>query len=305
MGRVHRVRQTEIHHDWDRSLEPVVAIRSGDVVVFDCPLGGDPAMREDSTLEEIDLDAFRFNLAGPVLVDGARPGDTLEIEVVDLRPDDWGFTMIVPGLGLLPADFPHAYLKTWDLRRRSAAELVPGVTVPVSPFLGTMGTHPGAPDRLGPIAPHRGGGNIDNRHLTRSSRLWLPVWCDGALFSCGDGHAAQGDGEICVSAIECGMRATLRFELHRTTITAPRFAATGPPAESGGPYYGTMGIADDLLEGARTAARAMIEWLVEDRSLSPEDAYVLCSVAADLRIHEVVDDGVWNVGLTIPLSVFD
>ena len=278
-------------------------IRSGDTVTFDCLLGGDAAMEEHWTLDDIDLEALRFNLAGPVYVEEARPGDTLEIEVLDLSPGDWGYTMVLPEVGLLPADFPSAYLKTWNLRSRSAAELVPGVAVPIDPFLGTMGTDPGLPGRVDPMAPHRGGGNIDNRHLTRSARLWLPVWREGALFSTGDGHAAQGDGEVCVSAIECAMMATLRFTLHRTSIPAPRFAASTPPGD-GGPYWGTMGIADDLLEGARMAARAMIAWLVDERSLSPEDAYVLCSVAADLKIHEVVDDGVWNVGMTLPLSTF-
>ena len=148
---------------------------------------------------------------------------------------------------------------------------------------------------------------MDNRHLTEGSTLWLPVLCEGALFSCGDPHAAQGDGEVCVSAIECAMQATLRFHLRRRSIPAPAFRSPPGPlalsAASAG-YYATMGIAPDLMDGAKAAVRAMIAWLVEERGLSREDAYVLCSVAGDLKILEVVDAGVWNVSMAMPLAVF-
>jgi acetamidase/formamidase len=154
-----------------------------------------------------------------------------------------------------------------------------------------------------PFPPHKGGGNVDCRHLIAGSTLWLPVWCDGALFSCGDAHAAQGDGEVCVTAIECDMRARVRFDLHKRTIAGPAFTvpqAVGMP----GAYYGTLGIDADLMEGARTAVRNTIGWLVDEHGLSREDAYVLCSLAGDLRIYEIVDAGVWNVGMTMPLAVF-
>lgn len=175
--------------------------------------------------------------------------------------------------------------------------------VPIEPFLGTMGVVTDAPGRHDPFPPHAGGGNMDTRHLVQGSRLWLPTWWEGALFSCGDAHAAQGDGEVCVSAIECAMRASLRLTLHRRTISGPAFET---PERVGlpGPYHGTMGIDGDLMEGARKAVRQMITWLVDERGLSHEDAYVLCSLAGDLRIFEIVDAGVWNVGMTLPLAVF-
>jgi acetamidase/formamidase len=292
-----------VHDEWNAQLEPAAVIQSGDIVRFSCPMGGDPAMSESSTLAEIDLGAFRFALVGPVWVDGAQPGDTLEVEVVSVEPAKWGFTMIVPEAGLLPDDFPGLYLKTWDLRDGRRARLADGVSVPVAPFLGTMGTQPDDDAPRSPLPPHRGGGNIDCRYLTTGARLWLPVWCRGARFSCGDGHAAQGDGEVCVSAIECAVEATLRFQLHRGSIAAPRFAAPAS-AVPAGPVHATMGIADDLLEGTRVATRSMIEWLGE-RGLSREDAYVLLSVAGDLKILEVVDAGVWNVAMTLPLAVFE
>lgn len=136
--------------------------------------------------------------------------------------------------------------------------------------------------------------------------LWLPVWCDGALFSCGDPHAVQGDGEVCVSALECAMQASLRFHVRKRSIPAPQFRAGGrltPQTDTLG-YYATMGIESDLMQGAKTAVRAMIDWIVEEHGLSREDAYILCSLAGDLKILEVVDAGVWNVGMTMPLSVF-
>ena len=183
----------------------------------------------------------------------------------------------MPELGLLADDFPEPFLKVFDLRGGATATVAPGVEVPLDPFLGTMGVATDEPGQHSPFPPHRGGGNVDCRHLVVGSTLWLPIWCEGALFSCGDAHGAQGDGEVCVSAIECAMEATLRFRLHKRSIAGPAFRvprAVGDP----GPHYGTMGIDSDLMEGARTAVRNMIEWLVAEHGLTREDAYVLCSL---------------------------
>ena len=167
-----------------------------------------------------------------------------------------------------------------------------------------MGVPTDEPGRFEPFPPHKGGGNVDCRHLIAGSTLWLPIWCEGALFSCGDPHAAQGDGEVCVTAIECGMDATLRFRLSDRAIGGPEYRVP-QTVGSPGPYHGTMGIDPDLMEGARKAVRNMIAWLVDEHGLTREDAYILCSLAGDLRIHEIVDAGVWNVGMTLPLSVLD
>jgi acetamidase/formamidase len=139
-----------------------------------------------------------------------------------------------------------------------------------------------------------------------ATSLFLPVFREGALFSCGDGHAAQGDGEVCVAAIETDMRATLRFRVHKRSITAPRFLVPGPltPRVDAGGWYGTMGIDPDLMEGARKAISEMVQLIVDAHGLDREDAYVLCSLAGDLKILEIVDAGVWNVGFTLPRSVF-
>jgi acetamidase/formamidase len=275
----HRIDPERIHHHWDNTLEPALRIASGDTA-FDF--------------------ATLYNLLGPVYIEGARPGDTLRVDILELDPGAWGWCVIMPGLGTLPDDFPDPYLKTFDLRERIHAHVAPGARVPIAPFLGTMGTHPDEPATAEAFPPHKGGGNIDTRHLTAGSTLWLPVWCAGALFSCGDPHAAQGDGEVCVAAIECDMRATLSFVVERRTIPAPYFRTAGALTKraEGSGHQGAMGIDPDLMEGTRMAVRAMIDWVVAEHGLTREDAYILCSLAGDLKILEVVDAGVWNVGMT-------
>jgi len=306
MAHEHAIDATRVHHRWDSSLEPVLTIASGDTVAYELAMAGRGQVELGSSYEEtaFDWDTL-YNLCGPVAVYGAEPGDSLEVEVVSLEPGPWGWTAVLPGLGLLPEDFPEPYLRTFEFGGATRIDVAPGIRVPVAPFLGTMGNHPGGEVHHPPFPPHRGGGNIDNRHLREGSSLWLPVWCRGALFSCGDPHAAQGDGEVCVSAVECDMHATLRFRLHKRSISAPTYVvpeAAAPQAQGG--YVGTMGIAPDLMDGAKAAVRAMIDRLVEQHALTREDAYVLCSLAGDLRVHEIVDAGVWNVGMTMPLSVF-
>ena len=303
----HVIDPTKIHHCWDNSLAATLRIASGDVVHFDLLMAGDGQVEKGWKVEQtkFDFDTM-YNLLGPIHVDGARPGDTLEVEIVSLTPGDWGWTTVGPNLGLLPEDFPDPFIRYFDLKGRTTAQLVPGVEIPIEPFLGTMGTHPDIPDRAAPFPPHKGCGNIDTRHLKQGSSLFVPVWRDGAMFSCGDPHAAQGDGEVCVAAIECAMRATLRFRLHKRTIATPRFTVPGPltPRVDAGGFYGTMGIHPDLMQGAKTAVRGMIQLLVEEHGLSREDAYILCSVAGDLKILEIVDAQVWNVGFMVPRAVF-
>lgn len=303
MSREHALDPGLFHHDWDALREPVLSVSSGDVVHFDLKMAGDGQVTESSSAEDVRWDfSTLYNLGGPIRVDGAEPGDTLQVEILSLAPGPWGWTAILPELGLLPEDFPEPFLKIFDLRDGVTTSLARQVRVPIRPFLGTMGVVTDDPGSVDPFPPHKGGGNIDCRHLVAGSTLWLPVWQPGALFSCGDPHAAQGDGEVCVSAIECAMQATLRLTTQQRSIPGPCFQAPGALVEPGA-HHGTMGIGPDLMEGARTAARDMIAWLVTEHGLSREDAYVLCSVTGDLHIHEIVDAGVWNVGLTMPLSI--
>jgi acetamidase/formamidase len=301
----HVIDPSVIHHQWDAGLEPVLTISSGDTVHYDIKVAGEGQVWPGATYEDtrFDFDTI-YNLSGPIWVNGAEPGDTLQVDVLELRHGDWGWAAFLPELGLLPDSFPHGYVRTFELKDQ-VAEFAPGIRIPLAPFCGTIGTHPGEPAMASPFPPHRGCGNIDNRHLTSGSTLWVPVHLPGALFSCGDPHAAQGDGEVSVTALEAPLSGSLRFTLHKRAISAPRFQVPGTSrAIRTGGYQATMGLSPDLMEGSRIAVKAMIEWLVDSRGLTADDAYLLCSITGDLRIVEVVDAGVWNVAMTMPASIF-
>ncbi len=303
----HTIDPALVHHSWDNTLPPTLTISSGDVVHYDLQMCGRGQTHEGATYADtkFDFDTL-YNLAGPVHIEGAQPGDTLRVDILELTPGDWGWCMIDQGMGTLPDQFPNPYFRSFDLRNGRDVDFAPGIRIPFAPFLGTMGTAPDEPAQAAVFPPHKGGGNIDTRHLTVGSTLWLPVWCEGGLFSCGDPHAMQGDGEVCVAALECDMRATLRITLEHRTVSAPYFRTSGaltPKVDANG-HQGAMGIAPDLMEGARIAISAMIDWLVDEYPLTREDAYMLCSLAGDLKILELVDAGMWNVGFTLPLAIF-
>jgi acetamidase/formamidase len=302
----HTIDPTIIHHRWIKSLEPALNIESGDVVHYDLMVAGDPNIKMGQSADEAVFEwETIYNLSGPLYVNGAEPGDTLEIEILRLEHGVWGWSAILPDLGLLPEDFPTPVLKTIDISNGEYATLCEGVRIPLAPFLGTMGNHPSEPDGELPFPPHRGGGNMDNRHLTEGVTLFLPVWCPGALFSCGDPHAVQGDGEVCVTALECPMRTSLRFTLHKRSIPAPQLSVpAGRSTERARDYYATSGIETDLMSCAKSAVRSMIDWICDTHGLSREDAYFLCSLAGDLRIHQIVAPPTYNVGMTLPLDVF-
>ena len=309
MPNAHTFDKGSYHHAWDRELVSALTVESGDTVHFDLLMAGDGQIDEGSSYADTRFDfETLYNLAGPIDIAGAEPGDTLVVEITALETGDWGWTAILPDLGLLPEDFPEGFVRSFDLRGGSSTTLVPGVEIPIVPFCGTMGTCLDVEGVQLPFPPHAGGGNVDTRHLTVGTTLYLPVHLPGGKFSFGDPHAAQGDGEVCVSAIECPMRATLRFGLQKSAAPGPWFM-TPPgsltPRTDGGGYYGTMGIAEDLMIGAKTAVRAMISLLGERHNLEPRDAYMLCSLVGDLKIYEIVDAGVWNVGMTLPRSVFE
>ena len=298
-----------VHYRWDNRIPPRLEVESGDTVVFQCRDAGDGWYTRDSTAEDVLRRPIKGHpLTGPVLVRGARPGDVLQVEILELVPGELGFTQFGPGRGLLPEEFPGPYLKLWDLRDGRSAEFKPGIRVPLEPFLGVMGVALDEPGEHLTAPPRKNGGNLDVKQLTAGSTLYLPVWVDGALFSAGDGHAAQGDGEVCITAIETRMRATLRFTLRRDfRLDAPELRTAGPLAArtNVGPYHATMGIEPDLMAATKGAVRAMIGYLVRAHGLSREEAYALCSVAVDLRISEVVDAPNWVVSAFLPLSIFE
>jgi acetamidase/formamidase len=299
------------HRAWEVDLEPVLSIAAGDVVSVETDDFAGGQIGRDATSE--DLPSLDFNsiypLAGPIFVEGAQPGDALAVEFLDFELPDWGWACILPGLGLLPpGEFTDHYLKVFDLTEGPTTALAPGVRIPVEPFCGTTGV-PGAGMHGVPIPPpHAGGGNIDCRHLTAGSTLYLPVGVPGGLLSLGDAHAAQGDGEVAISGIECAMRTTIQVSVeHDMGLRAPALRRSpGPltPRVDAGGWFATTGVEPDLMEAARSAVRGMIDHLTRTRGLSREDAYMLCSLAGDLKITEVVDAPNWMVACFLPDSVF-
>jgi acetamidase/formamidase len=309
MARTHYVPTDRVHFTWDAGNEPLLEIDSGDTIVVETRDVSDNQITPDSTAEVIAaLDWDRvYPLAGPIAVRGASPGDTLAIQILDLHTRGWGWTAVLPGLGLLADDFADPYLRIFDLTAGDVTHFREDIVLPIEPFMGTMGVCPAGASAQPVMPPGRFGGNLDTRQLTAGTTLLLPVEVEGALFSCGDAHAMQGDGEVCVTGLESPMYGALRLTLHKDRpIPAPQYRTAGaltPRVDAGG-WYGTTGIGGDLYVAAQDAIRAMIDHLGATYDLSPVDAYLLCSLCVDLRISEVVDAGQYVVSALLPLAVF-
>jgi len=303
----HVIDGSRTHACFDNSLGPLLEIDSGDTVTFELrePLDGQvtPETRPDQLLE---IDGSRaHSLLGPVAVRGAVPGDTLEVEILEFSHHGWGWTGWLPGMGLLADDFPEPHIQHWRIEN-GVCRFADGdqVAVPFAPFCGVMGVAPAEPGRLDTLPPRRNGGNVDIRHLTAGARAFLPVLAPGAGFATGDGHAAQGDGEVCGAAIEAPLTATLRLH-RRTDRTVPelQFQTPSPlvPDTAGG-WYVTTDHGTDLYACAQGALRRAIDWLESEHGLTRHQAYCLCSAAADLKISEVVNPS-FVVSVYVPLGV--
>ncbi|GAB1211510.1 hypothetical protein ATERTT37_000626 [Aspergillus terreus] len=323
------------HLQWSKHNAPVLTVSSGETVTFDAIDSSNGQITPDS--DATALRTFDTSLAnpvfGPVFVQDAHPGDVLKVQVVDLQIADWGWTAIIPGFGLLAEEFPTPVLHIWRqldqaggytcFKTGGQGETVTDsdaddvqksrIRVPLRPFLGCMGVAPATDDGLSTVPPTDAGGNLDCCDLTVGSIVYLPVLTDGALFSCGDGHATQGHGEVCGSAIETPMKATLRFEVlkGRSWVTAPQYEIPPAVADAGRDSipdrgrYAVMGIAPDLMEASRRAARHLVQWLVEAKGLTRCVAYMLASVVGDLQIVETVNVPNYVVAMSIPLGIFE
>ena len=347
------------HNRWHPDIPPAVEVDEGEEVALETRDGIDGHLNAKST--EADFASLRVGaihpLTGPVLVKGARAGDLLEVEFVDIVPQRWAFTAIIPGLGFLRDVMTTPFLVHWDIADGWAtSRQLPRVRIPEGSFMGVSGVAPshaqvdawarreadllargglvfppdagGAVPASGPAATHglrtlpprENGGNFDVKQLTKGSRLLLPVAVDGALFSTGDGHFAQGDGEVCVTAVEMGATAVVKFRVIKgagpTLARGPRFrhgdyfappewsaprrflAATGMPIREDGVNEG-----ENLTLACRNALLNLID-LLQERGWTREQAYVISSVAADLRISNVVDVPNYVVSALIPEAIF-
>jgi acetamidase/formamidase len=304
------IARDRFHLAWDPAIRPIETVQSGAEVEFDLLDASGGQLTSSSTVADIanlDFDGVD-QVNGPIAVDGAKPGDVLQVDLLSFEPAGWGWTACIPGFGLLADDFPDPALRVTAIPGiGQRAEFLPGIRLPVVPFCGELGVAPETGPRS-TIPPDLHGGNMDTRHLTAGATLFLPIFHEGARFSIGDGHAAQGDGEVCGTAIETPMRAIVRLSIRKDLpIRAPEFlTAGGAAAETPvGRRYATDGIGPDLLSAARDAVRRMIDWLGREHGLAPVDAYMLCSVGVDLRISEIVDMPNFVVTAHCPLAIFD
>jgi acetamidase/formamidase len=309
MPHTHHLPDERVHFTWDVGNEPVLGIDSGDTVVVWTRDVSDNQIGPDSDASAIvGLDWNRvYPLAGPIAIHGAEPGDTLAIEILDIHTQGWGWTAVLPGLGLLPEDFPDAYLRVFDLSLGDVAHMREDIAIPLEPFFGTMGVCPAGASAQPVMPPGTFGGNLDTRQLVRGATLYLPVQVEQALFSCGDAHGAQGDGEVCVTGLEAPMFAALRFTLEKgRSIPAPQYRTPAPLTRrvDSAPFFATTGVGGDLYAGAQDAVRAMIDHLTTTYGLGREDAYLLCSLVVDLKISEIVDAGQYVVSALLPEAIF-
>ena len=351
------------HNRWHPDIAPAVRVGAGSTVSLDTIDGLDRQITPKMTATELlGVNMGRIHpLTGPVHVEGAEPGDLLAVRIEAIETAARGFTFIMPGFGFLREHFPEPYVVHWEMSGGFArSESLPGVRIPGAPFMGVMGVAPshalldrinareadllsrnGAvlpPDPAGAvpsdpaiaakafrtIAPHETGGNIDIKQLTAGATLYLPVYQPGGLFSVGDAHFAQGDGESCGTAVETSARFVAKFEVlkgeaARRRQNDPSFEHPGyfTTPEMGVPrrFYATTGIpvsrdglrneSEDLSMAARNALLNMIDYLVDARGLTRMQAYCLSSVAVDLKVSQVVDVPNLIVSAFLPLDIFE
>lgn len=307
----HTIHHAQGHYGWDNTNPPVLHIAPGETVEL-LPLDASNGLiTPASTVADIArLDFATVNpVVGPVYIDGAEPGDALKVTLLGFTPSGWGWTANIPGFGLLADQFPEPHLHLWkyDAVSMTPALYSPGGRVPLKPFCGTIGLAPAAAGLHSVVPPRRVGGNMDIRDLAAGTELYLPVEVNGGLFSVGDTHAAQGDGEVCGTAIESPCAVAAKFELVKgANLDFPRFTTPGPVSrhlDTAG-YEVTTGIDPDLMAAARAAVAGMIELLAKRHAMSAVDAYLLCSVCGDLRISEIVDRPNWIVSFYFPRVVF-
>ncbi len=323
----HTLGSESIHTVWDATLSPALRVAPGDTVeirILDASFGRVARQVHEGSLEA--PEALRARIAagtyderpstggvrghpltGPIFVEGVRPGDTLRVEVLDVRTADWGWNGCRPhGIGLLDAEVEAPYTHFWDLAGGTHTDFLGVARLPLAPFPGVIGVAPGAPGPHVTSPPRQVGGNMDVRQITAGSMLFLPVEVEGALLSVGDVHAAQGDGEVSGTGIETDGAVTVRVEvLKGKSIRTPQVMATPEPTDlwSRGAFL-TTGHAPDLMEAARIALRGMLEHLGEQHGLSFTQAYVLASACVDLRISQVVDAPNWTVSALLPNRIF-
>ncbi len=302
--RQHTLAAEPTHSVWNRDLSPRLVIAPGDTVAIECQDASGGQVQPSSTVEDfLAIDRTRIHaLSGPIAVEGACAGDVLEIRVLEVAHRGWAWTSVISGLGLLDQRFTEPYLFHWRLDADLTRSLAPAV-VPLDPFCGVMGVAPAEEGDFRTRPPGPFGGNLDVKQLSAGATLYLPVMQEGALFSCGDAHAAQGDGEVCINGMECPADVQLQFFLHKhQPLAGPMIESTLRPTAID-PAWIVVASAEDALEAARAATSRMIDLLVAQWGFSEIHAYLLCSVAMDLRLSQVVNRPMVTVSAAIAKSI--
>ena len=300
------------HFGWDRSIPPVASVAPGSTIEFECQDSSAGQLSPNSSVDDVKtLDFGKINpVSGPLFIEGAEPGDVVKVSIEEFKPSGFGWTANIPGFGLLAEHFKEPALHIWsyDKDNLGTSAFGPGGRVPLKPFAGTIGLAMAEPGLHSIVPPRRVGGNMDIRDLAAGTELYLPVEVAGGLFSIGDTHAAQGDGEVCGTAIESPMNAVVTLDLVKNeNLETPRFTTPGPVTRhlDGKGYEVTTGIGKDLMEGAQGAVSQMVDLLAARYNMNAVDAYMLCSVCGDLRISEIVDMPNWIVSFYFPRLVLE
>jgi acetamidase/formamidase len=295
-----RLTRDQTHSRFSSAIEPVLRVPSGAVVEVFTEEATDGQLGPESTIEDlmsVSMDPIH-PLTGPVYVEGAAPGDVLAVTLHEIEVGDWAWQAIIPDFGFLADEFAEPYLRNWRFEPGdSVASFTDRIKIPLRPFPGVMGVAPATDSMLSTIPPRANGGNMDNRHLTVGTTVYFPVFVEGALFSIGDTHAAQGDGEVAGTAIEAPMRIVYELNVIKGggSIEEPQYETEE--------VYGVTAFATTIDEAARKATGYMIDYLVETHGLARPDAYALASLAGDLKISEVVDVPHMLVSMHMPKSV--
>jgi acetamidase/formamidase len=300
----HSLSAEPTHSRWNRTLEPRLRVFPGDVVHMQCVDSSGAQVHPGMSLADfLKIDRGRIHaLTGPIYMEGAEPGDVLQIDVLEVAHKGWGWSSVITGLGFLKKRFAEPYLFHWQLDGELSRSLAPAI-ISLRPFCGVMGVAPGEDGEFRTRPPGSFGGNMDVRELCEGAMLYLPVLNRGALFSAGDAHAAQGDGEVCINGIECPADVTLRFHLHKQRpLPGPMLESPARPQTETEAWI-VIESAADAINAARAATSRMIDLLVERWGFEPIHAYLLCSVAMNLRLSQVVNEPMVTVSAAIPKHV--
>ena len=293
------------HSRWNRALTPRLRVAPGDTVHLECVDSSGAQVHPGMDLAgflKIDRGLIHA-LTGPIFVEDAEVGDVLQIDVLEVAHKGWGWSSVISGLGFLKERFAEPYFFPWELTGNVSRSLTPA-TIALRPFCGVMGVAPAEDGEIRTRPPGIFGGNMDVRDLASGATLYLPVLNPGALFSCGDAHAAQGNGEVCINAIECPADVTLQFRVHKQRPLAGPIVESATQAKSSGTSsWVVVESSPDVMSAAREATSRMIDLLADRWGFSEVHAYLLCSVAMDLRLSQVVNEPMFTVSAAISKSV--